>query len=321
MSAAKTTASASRYPGPSDGIAYLYFRTTPRDRWLLAMLAEHRLLTAAQIQALCFTGTRTMNMRLAQLRQLGLVDRFRSLAGALQDGQCYRYVLGPRGAVLVAAAQDLAPKEFGYDHAKLMRQGARADLRHTIGARDALVALAARGRLAAWWDEYRCLPVWGDLVRPDAYGVYEADVTEPFGFFYEYDTGSERLPQLTAKTRGYARYAAAYGGHRPILFHLPDPEREQALHRQLVADPDTRRLPIVTVTATLAERSPAQIVELGSHLDGHVWQIVGTSVRCRLTDLPAHFQKSGIALLDPATADLGARSPVPRAPRMTTVKT
>lgn len=92
--AAKNAHSASRYPGPSDGLAYLYFRTTPRDRWLLAMLAEHRLLTAAQIRVLCFTGTRTMNMRLAQLHQLGLVDRFRSLAGGSHGGQCYRYVLG-----------------------------------------------------------------------------------------------------------------------------------------------------------------------------------------------------------------------------------
>ena len=93
--------------------------------------------------------------------------------------------------MLVAAAHDLTSKEFGYDHAKLMRQGARADLRHTIGAREALVALAARGRLAAWWDEYTCLPAWGDLIRPDAYGVYEADGTDAFGFFYEYDTGSD----------------------------------------------------------------------------------------------------------------------------------
>ena len=49
----------SNYPAPVDGLAYLLFRTTPRDRWLLAMLGEHRLLTAMQIHALAFTRART----------------------------------------------------------------------------------------------------------------------------------------------------------------------------------------------------------------------------------------------------------------------
>jgi hypothetical protein len=57
---------ASKFPGPGEGLPYLFFRTTPRDRWLLAMPGKHRLLTAAQIHALAFAQVQCMNERLAQ---------------------------------------------------------------------------------------------------------------------------------------------------------------------------------------------------------------------------------------------------------------
>jgi hypothetical protein len=312
-------AGSSNYPAPVDGLAYLLFRTTPRDRWLLAMLGEHRLLTAMQIHALAFTRARTMNYRLTQLRELGLVDRFRTLSASWCGAQCYRYVLGPRGALLAAAAHDMTPKEFGYNHAKLLRQGARPDLAHTIGANDALVALAARGELAAWWNQYTCMGLWGDLIRPDAYAVHRDPATgQEFGFFFEYDTGSEHLAQVADKHAGYARYAATYGGHRPVLMLLPNREREHRLHGRLTQLPGAAGLPIATAVAAPGERVTAQIHELGTELAGPGWRPLGTDARVTLAQIPGHFTGRGIRLLLPLLSDRSVRAPVPVVPRLGT---
>jgi Replication-relaxation len=309
----------SKYPRPTDGLAYLLFRTTPRDRWLLAMLGEHRLLTAMQIQALCFTRARTMNYRLTQLRELGMLDRFRTLTASWQGAHCYRYILGPRGALLVAASHDLTPKEFGYDHAKLLRQGARPDLAHTIGLHDALVALAARGQVAAWWNQYSCIPLWGDLIRPDAYVVHrDPSSGEEFGFFFEHDTGSEHLPQLAAKAGGYAKYASSYGGHRPILIHLPDAARDYSLHAKLSTLREAAGLPIATAVTTPAERDTAQITELGARLTGPAWRPLGADARLTLTQIPGYFAAQGLKLQHPLLTDRAVRAPIPAAPRLAT---
>jgi hypothetical protein len=307
----------SRFPTSTDGLAYLLFRTTPRDRWLLSMLGEHRLLTAMQIHALAFSRARTMNYRLAQLRELGLVDRFRALSASWCGAQCYRYILGPRGALLAAAAHDMTPKEYGYNHAKLLRQGARPDLAHTIGLTDAMVSLAARGQLSAWWNQYTCMGLWGDLIRPDAYAVHREPVTgEEFGFFFEHDTGSEHLPQLADKSAGYARYAAAYGGNRPILIQLPDPEREYRLHGRLAQLPHATGLPIATTVTAPVERTTEQIHELGTRLTGPAWRPLGTDTRLTLGQVPGHFVSRGIRLLDPLTTDRSVHAPIPIAPKL-----
>jgi hypothetical protein len=310
----------SNYPGPGEGLPYLFFRTTPRDRWLLAMLGEHRLLTAAQINVLCFARARRMNERLTQLRQLELVGRFRTQAAPWQGSHCYRYILGPAGATLVAAAHDLTPKEFGYNHAKLLRQQARADLAHTVGLHDALSGLAARGELSVWWNQYSLLPVWGDLIRPDAYAVHRDPVTGgEFGFFLEHDTGSEHLPQLAAKTAGYRRYAATYRGHRPILIHLSSHAREHALHQRLAASLEEPLLPMATAVTTPAERDANAIQQLGMRLAGPAWKPLGADVRVALAELSGYFTGRGVTLLPAKLEDRDIRAPAPACPSLTQV--
>src|SRR6201999_2997099 len=51
-------------------------RLTPRDRWLVRMLHEHRVLTSTQLTQLAFTDTRLANRRLRELYQHRVVDRF-----------------------------------------------------------------------------------------------------------------------------------------------------------------------------------------------------------------------------------------------------
>ncbi len=298
-----------RFPAPGSTLPYLLFRTTPRDRWLLAMLAEHRVLTAEQITTLAYGTLRSANRRLSTLTELKLVERFRANPDRY-GAQPYHYILGPSGALLVAAAHDLTPKQFGYDRAKLNRQAYRADLAHTTGCNDLLVGLAAQHRtrpdqrLTVWWDQDSCIPIWGDVIRPDAYAVLTAPdstgaVTE-CGFFFEYDTGTESLTQLAGKLRGYTRHGDAYGGHRPVLIHLPDAARELALHARITAEHPRCPVPLATVT--------------GPGLEGPVWRPVHADQRLTLPDLPGHLAAAGYRLLPALAADRSVRAPAPLPP-------
>lgn len=300
---------AARFPTPGSTLPYLLFRTTARDRWLLSMTAEHRVLTAEQITTLAYGTLRSANRRLATLTELKLVERFRANIDR-HGAQPYRYILGPAGALLVAAAHDLTPKQFGYDRAKLHRQAYRADLEHTLGCNSLLTTLAAQHRtrphhrLTVWWDQDSCLPVWGDVIRPDAYAVYTAPdsarALAECGFFFEYDTGTESLTQLVGKLRGYTRHGDAYGGHRPVLIHLPDTAREHALHARITA---SASCPVPVATAT------------GPRLAEPVWRPVGGHERrLALAQLPAHFTAAGCRLLPPLTHDRAVHAPCPLPP-------
>lgn len=300
---------ATRFPDPGTTLPYLLFRTTPRDRWLLAMIAEHRVLTAAHITALAYRTLRSANRRLAALTQLRLVERFRTNPDR-NGTEPYHYILGPAGALLVAAAHDLTPKQFGYDRAKLHRQAYRADLAHTLGCNSLLIALAAEhrtrpeSRLTLWWDQDSCIPVWGDVIRPDAYAVHAAPdsrgTNTQCAFFFEYDTGTESLTQLVGKLRGYTRHGDAYGGHRPILIHLPDPAREHALHARITA---TAPCPLPVATAT------------GTRLAAAVWRPAGADQRrLPLADLPAYFTTAGHRMLPALTSDRAVHAPAPLPP-------
>jgi hypothetical protein len=80
----------------------LWFRLVDRDRRLLTLLAEHKVLTTNQIAAIEFLSVRRAQDRLRQLRELGVVFAFResySRGGTSQT----RYALGYLGARLIAA--------------------------------------------------------------------------------------------------------------------------------------------------------------------------------------------------------------------------
>ena len=57
--------------------------------------------------------------------------------------------------------------------------------------------------LDQWWSERRCAREWGEVVRPDGYGIWtETDTSLPF--LLEYDNGSKHLERLagTGHVRG-----------------------------------------------------------------------------------------------------------------------
>lgn len=255
-----------------DLVAALAARLTGRDRWLLAMVAEHRVLTTMHLAALGFTGRRQAERRLAQLWSWRCVDRFRPFTPLGAGSAPYHWVLDDAGAVVLAAHHGIDVREFGYHRATALAVAHSEHLRHTIGTNTLLTALAARhhavsdgsGRLVGWWGERRCAAAWGDLARPDAAAIWTTpNSAQPIpaapvpagsvrtaptasatttmsaaiqvGFAIEYDTGSEPLPRVAGKLADYADLAAAAGAVLPVLFWLPSVARETALHRQLDA--------------------------------------------------------------------------------------
>ncbi|WP_239341113.1 replication-relaxation family protein [Frankia sp. CiP3] len=238
--------------GPQAALWELACRLTARDRWLLDMLAEHQVLTSAQITRLCFDGERTAQVRLTTLHQLGALDRARPFHGPRMVP--YHYTLGPAGAQVLAAGRGVSVRELGYRHDRLLTLAHSTRLAHLVGSNGLFVAwihttraLPAGRGLTVWWSEQRAATVWGQYTRPDGYGTWQT-AARRLDFHVEYDTGSEPLTRVTGKLPGYARLAAASGIPSPLLIWLPSAARETHLRARLTAHPVHGPVPVITAT-------------------------------------------------------------------------
>ena len=182
--------------------ASLAARLTARDRWLLRMLHEHRVLTTIQITQLAFGTTRAASARLTTLYRHRAIDRFRPLAPA--GSAPLHWVLDEAGAAVLAAEDGITAAELGYRRDRALAIALSAELAHITGANGFFTALAAAARasgghaaLDCWWSERRCAGVWGDLARPDGYGRWTqhspGNAPASTDFFLEYDNGTERV--------------------------------------------------------------------------------------------------------------------------------
>ena len=257
--------------------AVLAWRLTPRDKWIIRMLWEHRVLTSHQITALAFPSFRSGRMRLRELWTWGVVDRFQPFVTV--GTAPMHYVLAPAGATVLAAEEGLDVKEMGYRHDRAFAVAHSLRLAHMVGVNEWFTALVARARhpkpgeqvaLTAWWSETRCARHFGDLVKPDGYGRWQHG-NQSIEWFLEYDFGTEPLNKLAGKLAGYAALAQATGITTPLLIWLPTARREAAARRLLTRAwhelDDPRDVPVATATAELlnpeaAPPSPADAVWL-----------------------------------------------------------
>jgi Replication-relaxation len=257
---------------------------TDRDRYLLAVLAEHQVLTADQIARLKFTDANTARKRLVLLTRRGILDRFRD---AVRPGsQPWRYTLGALGAAIVAAGRaQPAPRPAAHAE-RVLRLARSPRLGHLLGANEFFVALAQHARhdrayaLRWWLNETRATAACAGLARPDGLGVWAHH--QPDGalrevaFFLEHDEGTEPIARLVAKLPGYAEAALGDGPDHPVLFWLPSTARETHLHAALARHPSPVRL----ATATRQHIDAA-----GLDPAGPVWLIPGHTTRRHLIDL------------------------------------
>ena len=252
-------------------------RLTERDRRICRLLDDHRVLTTPQVADACFTGERRARMRLGELYALEVLDRFRPRRSG--SAVPFHFVLGPVGAALVAAEHGLDPADLAWRRRLTAELAASQRLGHLVGVNGFFCSLlrSARTRpgcaLAEWWSERRCASEWGEVVRPDAYGVWrEGAMSLPF--LLEYDNGTERLERLARKLDGYARLARAAGHPNWVLFSFPS-ERREAEAARVLSHPT---VPVATCARTAATTP-----------DGPVWRPVGPTAgnRLRLVDLAA----------------------------------
>jgi hypothetical protein len=257
--------------------AALAWRLTPRDRWIIAMLAEHRVLTATQITDMAFPSFRSGRQRLRELYQWSVLDRFQPFA-TLGSAPMH-YVVAPAGAAVLAAAHGLDPRELGYRHDRALAVAHSLRLAHTVGVAEWFAALvcaarhdptAAGSELEVWWSETRCARLFGDLVRPDGYGRWTSRGRR-IEFFLEFDLGTEALTRVAGKLAGYAALAAATTITTPLLIWLPTARREAgaraALQRAWRDLDQPAAVPVATAAAGLldpdtAHPSPADPVWL-----------------------------------------------------------
>jgi hypothetical protein len=235
-------------------------RLTSRDRWLLELLHEHRVLTTAQIRQLAFGHISAATHRMLTLWRLRAVERFRPAVPA--GSAPWHYVLGPAGAIILAEHRHLTAAQFGYRLDQALAVAHSDKLTHLVGTNELFTALTAHARshpgaaLEVWWSEQRCHQAWGKIVRPDGYGRWrEGD--QRIDFFLEYDTGTEPLHRLLAKIADYQALAEMTGlTHTPVLFALPNPAREQHLHTRTTptasSGPSGSAGPVVATTTPQA---------------------------------------------------------------------
>jgi len=185
-------------------------------------------------------------MRLAELYALDVLDRFRPRRGG--SPVPFHWVLGPLGAALMAAEHGVETADLAWRRRLVGDLAASQRLAHLVGTNGLFCALARSARtrtgcrLEEWWSERRCAAEWGEVVRPDGYGVWTEHATS-LPFLVEYDNGTERLERLGRKLDGYARLAAAAGHPNWVLFSFPSPRREAEARRVL-------RHPVVPVATT-----------------------------------------------------------------------
>ncbi len=255
-------------------------RLMPRDRWLLDLLAEHKVLTTGQVAALAFGNVHTARNRLVLLAQRGVLTRFRD--GVRPGSQQWRWTLGPLGAAW-AAARDGQPEPTP---ATIRRQANRLAaspvLAHLLAVNGFFTDLAASARdtpsarLSDWWSEHRCHSVTGDLVRPDGHGTW-TEHGHACSFWLEYDRATEPPGRVAAKLDRYAALARATSTSHTVLFVLATPAREATLLARIGAHPAVTSGALTIATTGQPDQHPA----------GPIWALPGTPGRLRLAHIPA----------------------------------
>jgi hypothetical protein len=151
------------------------------------------------------------------------------------------------GAALVAADRGIETADLDWRKGMLSDLASSQRLAHLVGTNGVFTALICSARihpgcrLEVWWSERRCAKEWGEIVRPDGYGIWlDHDARLPF--LLEYDNGTESLERLAAKLAGYAELAAAAGHPNWVLFTFPSPRREREARRVL----SHRQVPVAT---------------------------------------------------------------------------
>ncbi|QGN48079.1 hypothetical protein GKC29_15350 [Micromonospora sp. WMMC415] len=225
-------------------------RLTLLDRELLPWLAEHYVLSTAQITRALFPSERSARLRLDTLHRIDAVHRFVDVTTG--DSQ-HLYTLGPLGMLVHPTTYtdpdrpDARPPRSSIERTERIIGSPR--LRHLLGVNQLFVDLIAytrtdsRAHLRRWWSEQHATAAYHLAgIRPDGHGIWTAG-GRTVGFFLEHDNGTEPPASVLRKLRAYERLAE-YGPRYPVLLRVPHRRREASLLDALADVPTA--MPVAT---------------------------------------------------------------------------
>jgi Replication-relaxation len=270
----------------------VWSRLAHRDRTVLALVAEHQVLTTWQLLALVFPSAARAQRRLRELTELGML--FRTQPHRAQGGSApFHYLLGYRGAQLLAAQRGASPPRPAVHAERIVRTLEAPTLRHLPGVNQFFADLAGYGRglgkdcsalpegegLVSWHSETWIRKYYRPPIRPDGYGRWTQH-GRSLGFFLEYDTGTEPLGRVADKLDDYTgRYLdTARQLTGMVLFWVATHRREHGLRQALEA----KHCPVPIATASRDHDHPDGPA-------GEIWSVLTTEAhshrRVRLGDL------------------------------------
>jgi hypothetical protein len=258
-------------------LGQLAIRITARDRQLIRLVRDHRVLTSPQITQMFFDSDDATRKRLLALTRMGILERFRPNLPPAMGTAPYHYVIGETAAAVLASEDGVDLREAGYRRDRVLGIAFSQKLAHTVGTNGIAAALYGYARrhptaeLTTWWPEGRCMTEWGQIVRPDAYGRWRHD-GNTVDFFLEYDTGTESLDRVARKLDGYIELTEATRIVTPVLFWVQGERREANLRKKLKHHPAHMFVPIATGCADSQglpdDDGPAGARWLPSDVDG-----------------------------------------------------
>jgi hypothetical protein len=250
------------------GAARLRERLSARDRGVIRQVAELRLMSARQIQAIHFpdsehengaAATRARQRVLRRLCRDGLLLPLERRIGGMRAGSAGLVLaLGPVGQRVLTVD---GPRRRSYeptwrfvDHTLAIAQLV-VDL--NVAARQGRLDLLASQAEPQCWREVTGLG-GRQWLRPDAFVVLGVGAYE-LRWFIEVDRASESLPVVVNKCRLYADYyqagqeQAAHGGVFPrVCWVVPDEPRAERLRAAIARD---RSLPGQLFVVTTSEQA------------------------------------------------------------------
>ncbi len=257
------------------GVARLRDRLSVRDMAIIAQVAEMRLMSARQIQAIYFPGSEHDNEQAAIRARQRVLERLcrerllvrleRRIGGVRAGSAGLVLALGPVGQRVLAQSgtrrRSYEPTLRFVDHTLALSQIV-VDV--TMAARQGSLDLLDCQAEPRSWREFSG-PGGRRLLRPDAFLALGVGAFE-LRWFIEVDRASESVPVVMRKCRLYADYYQSgkeqsnNGGVFPrVCWIVPDETRADRLRAAIARD---RTLPERLFAVTTAAQSLAALGSL-----------------------------------------------------------
>ena len=286
---------------------------TQRDLTILISLAAYRYLNLRQLERLFFPSSRSAQIRLKQLKDHGLIQRWKVIEPPGITRRPSVFLLSPRGARVLAASRSEDPKAlirlarlaelhclnvthdleangFFVDLAVASRDIPDQGLYHWVGEAAMSSAFRSGKRRSRLGEAAPASDGWGRFLTPSGEVIFDL----------EWDRGTASLQRLEQKIRSYIGY---FKNRRNaelhhVLFVLPHLAREEAVLRRIRTEFPTFALSScrfwVTNRPLLDNAGPLARIwlyagpskgPLASREDS--WQIPASGERRGIGDLPA----------------------------------